>query len=52
VDNGIIDGLVNASGNVAKAAGWFGSLFQTGTVNTYAFFLTLGVLVILGVSIL
>ncbi|HEX9886479.1 MAG TPA: NADH-quinone oxidoreductase subunit L, partial [Longimicrobiales bacterium] len=49
VDNGIIDGLVNGGGNLARAAGWFGSLFQTGTLNTYAFFLTLGVLVILGV---
>jgi len=40
--------LVNAAGNLARAVGWFGSLFQTGALNTYAFVLTLGVLVILG----
>jgi NADH-quinone oxidoreductase subunit L len=48
VDVGIIDGTVNAVGYLARGFGWFGSLFQTGTVNTYAFILTLGVLVILG----
>jgi len=48
IDAGIIDGLVNAAGNLARAVGWFGSLFQTGALNTYAFVLTLGVLVILG----
>jgi hypothetical protein len=36
-------------GNLARALGWFGSLFQTGSVNTYALFLAIGVLVILGV---
>jgi len=48
IDQGIIDGAVNAVGYLARGAGWFGSLFQTGTVNTYAFVLSLGVLVILG----
>ena len=38
-------------GYLARGLGWFGSLFQTGTVNTYAFILTLGVLVILGAVI-
>jgi NADH-quinone oxidoreductase subunit L len=52
VDNVIIDGTVNALGGLAKAVGWFASLFQTGSVNTYALVLTLGVLVILGVVIL
>ena len=47
VDNRIIDGAVNLVGNGARATGWLGSLLQTGQVNTYAFFLTLGVLVIL-----
>ena len=51
IDAGIIDGTVNAVGWVAKAVGWGVSMFQTGTVNTYAFILTVGVLVILGVSI-
>ncbi len=51
VDEGIIDGFVNAVGYLARGFGWFGSLFQTGTVNTYAFILSLGVLVILGAVI-
>jgi NADH-quinone oxidoreductase subunit L len=49
IDAGIIDGIVNLTGHLARAAGWFGSLFQTGQVNTYAFFLTVGVLWILKV---
>ena len=49
IDAGIIDGFVNLVGNGARALGWVGSLFQTGQVNTYAFFLTVGVLIILGV---
>ncbi len=51
VDAGIIDGLVNAVGYLARAFGFVGSLFQTGTVNTYAFILSLGVLFILGAVI-
>ena len=47
VDATIIDGAVNLVGNAARAIGWVGSLLQTGQVNTYAFFLTVGVLVIL-----
>ncbi len=49
IDAGIVDGIVNGLGNLARAFGWFGSLFQTGSVNTYALFLAIGVLVILGV---
>ncbi len=52
VDAGIIDGVVNGVGYSARALGWFGSLFQTGTVNTYAFILSVGVLIILGAVIL
>jgi len=48
IDQGIVDGAVNGVGNLARALGWFGSLFQTGAVNTYALILTLGVLAILG----
>jgi NADH-quinone oxidoreductase subunit L len=48
VDQGIIDGTVNAVGYLARGSGWVGSLLQTGTVNTYAFVLSLGVLFILG----
>ena len=51
IDDGIIDGTVNAVGWLAKGVGWGVSLFQTGTVNTYAFILTVGVLIILGVSV-
>ena len=47
VDAKIIDGTVYLLGNVARAAGWVGSLLQTGQTNTYAFFFTVGVLVIL-----
>jgi NADH-quinone oxidoreductase subunit L len=51
IDAGVIDGTVNGVGYLARGVGWFGSLFQTGSVNTYAFILSLGVLVILGVVI-
>jgi NADH-quinone oxidoreductase subunit L len=51
IDATIIDGTVNAVGWVSKGLGWGASMFQTGSVNTYAFILTLGVLVILGVSV-
>ena len=43
----MIDGLVNLAGGAAKLTGFVISLFQTGSVNTYAFILTLGVLAIL-----
>jgi NADH-quinone oxidoreductase subunit L len=49
IDQGIVDGIVNGLGHFARAMGWIGSLFQTGSVNTYALFLAIGVLVILGV---
>jgi NADH-quinone oxidoreductase subunit L len=52
VDDLLIDGTVNGTGTLARAVGFFGSLFQTGAVNTYAFILTVGVLVILGVVVL
>jgi NADH-quinone oxidoreductase subunit L len=47
IDAGIIDGFVNAVGWFARGVGTIGGFFQTGTVNTYAFILTAGVLVIL-----
>jgi NADH-quinone oxidoreductase subunit L len=49
VDARIIDGTVNLVGNATRAIGWVGSLLQTGQVNTYVFFMTVGVLVILAV---
>jgi NADH-quinone oxidoreductase subunit L len=51
IDATIIDGFVNLVGMLAKGLGWGISMFQSGSVNTYAFILTVGVLVILGVSI-
>jgi NADH-quinone oxidoreductase subunit L len=51
VDRVLIDGTVNAVGAVSRGAGWFGSLFQTGQLNTYAFILALGALALLGVLI-
>ncbi|HSM06843.1 MAG TPA: NADH-quinone oxidoreductase subunit L [Longimicrobiales bacterium] len=45
--DGLIDGLVNLAGGAARFAGFVLSLFQTGSLNTYALILTLGVLVIL-----
>ena len=51
IDQVLIDGTVNAVGGVARGLGWFGSLFQTGQVTTYAFLITLGALAILGVLI-
>ncbi len=52
VDQLVIDGTVNAVGSVTRGVGWFGSLFQTGQVNTYAFILTLGVLAVLAALVL
>jgi len=46
IDRGI-DLVVGGVGGVTKGVGWVGSLVQTGSVNTYAFVLTAGVLVIL-----
>jgi NADH-quinone oxidoreductase subunit L len=51
IDATIIDGFVNLVGWLAKGLGWGVSMFQTGTVNTYAFILTLGALIIIGVSV-
>ena len=52
IDNVIIDGFVNSTAQLARLAGWAMSLFQTGQVNMYAFVLTLGVLLVLGASVL
>jgi NADH-quinone oxidoreductase subunit L len=47
VDAGIVDGIVNATGALSRGFGYLGSLVQTGAVNTYAFILTVGVVLIL-----
>jgi NADH-quinone oxidoreductase subunit L len=51
IDAGIIDGFFNGVAWLARGVGFVGSIFQTGTVNTYAFILSLGVLAILGAVI-
>ena len=51
VDTVLIDGFVNFVGNFTRLAGWSLSLFQTGQANTYAFVLTLGVLLVLGAAV-
>ena len=51
IDAVVIDGTVNMVGWGAKGLGWGVSMFQSGSVNTYAFILTVGVLVILGVAV-
>lgn len=51
IDAVLIDGTVNAVGSLAKGVGWGVSMFQTGSVNTYAFILTIGVLFVLGASL-
>jgi len=50
IDATIIDGVVNLVGLLAKGFGWGITMLQSGSVNTYAFILTIGVLVILGVA--
>ncbi len=49
VDDGMIDGAVNLLGLVARGLGGIGSRFQTGQLNTYAFALVVGVLILLGI---
>jgi len=52
VDELVIDGFVNLLGSFTRLAGWSASLFQTGQTTTYAFVLTLGVLLVLGAAVL
>ncbi len=49
IDQGIIDGLVNGAGYLSRGLGWSGSRLQTGQLNTYAFAIVVGVLVVLGI---
>ena len=51
IDARVIDGVVNGIGWAARGLGFIVSMFQTGTVNMYAFVLTIGALIILGVSV-
>ncbi|HEX2204771.1 MAG TPA: NADH-quinone oxidoreductase subunit L [Longimicrobium sp.] len=47
-DMGVIDGLVDFTGRVSQTLGLFLGRLQTGQVNTYAFVLVVGVLLVLG----
>jgi NADH-quinone oxidoreductase subunit L len=47
VDQGLVDGLVNGVGYAARAFGWVGSRLQTGQLNTYAFAVVAGTLLLL-----
>ena len=48
IDATIIDGFVNLVGWVPRLLGAFVGFFHTGSINTYAFFITVGVLCALG----
>ena len=47
-DMGVIDGLVDLSGRVTQALGLAVGRLQTGQLNTYAFALVVGVIIVLG----
>ncbi|MEO5510869.1 MAG: NADH-quinone oxidoreductase subunit L [Longimicrobiales bacterium] len=52
VDQGLIDGAVNGVGYASRAFGWVGSRMQTGQLNTYAFAVAFGVLLLLAVVLI
>jgi NADH-quinone oxidoreductase subunit L len=47
IDKGLIDGAVNGVGYASRAFGWVGSRLQTGQLNTYAFAVVVGMLLLL-----
>ncbi len=47
VDDLIVDGMVNGAGYASRALGWVGSRLQTGQLNTYAFAVVAGALMLL-----
>ena len=47
VDVGLIDGVANGAGYASRAFGWVGSRLQTGQLNTYAFAVVAGALLLL-----
>jgi NADH-quinone oxidoreductase subunit L len=51
VDQGLIDGAVNGAGYASRAFGWVGSRLQTGQLNSYAFALVAGVLLLLALVV-
>jgi len=47
VDDGLIDGTVNGAGAASRGLGWLSSRLQTGQLNTYAFAVVVGVILLL-----
>jgi NADH-quinone oxidoreductase subunit L len=47
VDEFLVDGIVNGIGYASRAFGWVGSRLQTGQLNSYAFAVLAGVLLLL-----
>ena len=52
VDQVVIDGAVNGAAHTARGAGWVGSRLQSGQLNSYAFALVVGALLLLGFVVL
>jgi NADH-quinone oxidoreductase subunit L len=52
IDQGLIDGVVNGLGDSSRAFGWVGSRLQTGQLNTYAFAVVAGALLLLAFVVL
>jgi NADH-quinone oxidoreductase subunit L len=48
VDRGIIDGVIDGAGRLTQSVGLLAGRIQTGQLNTYAFTIVVGVLVVLG----
>jgi NADH-quinone oxidoreductase subunit L len=51
IDQFLIDGAVNGAGFAARAFGWVGSRLQTGQLNSYAFALVAGVLLLIALVV-
>jgi NADH-quinone oxidoreductase subunit L len=52
IDQGLIDGIVNGLGYTSRAFGWVGARMQTGQLNTYAFAVVAGVIILLALVVL
>jgi NADH-quinone oxidoreductase subunit L len=52
VDVRIIDGAVNGVALLSRGLGWAGARLQTGQVNTYAFAIVIGMLILLAFAVL
>ena len=52
IDEMLIDGVVNGAGYASRAFGWVGSRMQTGQLNTYAFAVVAGALLLLAFALM